>query len=179
MRVRKGFLATAFAAAAMQSAPASAEPPVIPPDYAAMMKEHVGSWQSTGEICVDGKCEPMTAKWSCAEARRSTALWCEWDHFNTDGSPQNIEHEAIGYETESGKLRFTRIHEDGTVNTALVGVDGKWMRRRWEFPKNGKTAVAANDIDTSTSGLWKQRVVTTVDGKVVWEMRATHKRIAL
>jgi hypothetical protein len=157
---------------------ASAAEPVIPAAYAAMMKEHIGTWETTGEMCVDGKCEPMTAKWSCKEARPSSALWCEWHHFKPDGSPLNIEHEAIGYETESGKLRFMRIHENGTVNTVLIDVDGKWMRRHWEFPRDGKTALAANDIDTSTSGLWKHRFTMTVDGKVVREMRAIQKRVA-
>jgi hypothetical protein len=52
------------------------------------------------------------------------------------------------------------------------------MRRHGEYPKDGKTAIGANDIDTRTSGLWKQRYTLTVDGKIVREMRATQKRVA-
>jgi hypothetical protein len=152
--------------------------PAIPPAYAAMMKEHLGSWETTGEFCTDGKCEPMTAKWSCEAAAPSSALYCVWHHFKSDGKPMNTEHEVIGYDAEAGKLRFTRIHEDGTVSSVLIDVDGKWMRRHWEYQKDGKTAVAANDIDTSVGGLWKQRFTSTIDGKVVLEMRATQKRVA-
>jgi len=55
--------------------------------------------------------------------------------FLADGRDMNTEHEVIGYDKDAGKLRFTRIHEDGTVDTVLIDVDGKWMRRHWEYRK--------------------------------------------
>jgi hypothetical protein len=175
MKSRLGPLSACLLATVLFAAPPDARR--IPAEYEAMLKEHVGSWQTTGWMTADGEKKPIEATWECRAAGKGPGLSCVWHHKLTDGS-SDTELELIGYDKDAGKLSFTRLHEDGTVGVALVDVSGMTMSRRWEFVTGGRKAVGVNHIVVRESGLWDQNVTIDVEGKRTREMSLTQKRVA-
>jgi hypothetical protein len=169
--------ATLLATLVCKAAAPSPDKPLIPADIAAMTKEHLGSWQTTGWFIDGGKKTPVKANWECRDGGGGPGLVCIWHHESVD-APPDTEHELIGFDKAAGKLSFTRIHEDGMIGTAFVDVGGKTMSRRWEWTEDGKKAVGRNHIVVREPGLWEQHVTVEIDGKLVREMDLTQTRTA-
>ncbi|MBC8025130.1 MAG: hypothetical protein H7Y89_03995 [Steroidobacteraceae bacterium] len=166
-----------FAALSLLGAPAGAAPPgELPPEIAAMLKEYVGEWKTTGWYSSAGKKEVMTWRWNCRN-QNGLGLACVW-HYDWPDRPTNTEDELVGFDLQTGKLHFARLREDGSLQTALAEVNGKSLTRRWEWQEDGKAASGHIHIDTRVSGRWEQRITIKIDGKVVREGELTHTRVA-
>ena len=151
-------------------------PPPIPGNILGMLKEHLGSWETSGYTRDEKGTTPVKATWSCRGVSGGPGLLCTWHHEWMD-RPPDVEEEIIGFDRESGKLRFTRVHPDGSVQSILVDATGKSMDRRWEFQRDGQTAVGNNHIDVVAPGHWEQRMTIEVGGKQTWEMVLTQRRV--
>jgi hypothetical protein len=149
----------------------------LPPDIKAILEEHVGSWEATGWTIDEKGKKPMKATWTCRHLSDGPAVLCTWHHAWVD-KPPDVEEEIIGFDRESGKLRFTRAHPDGSVGTLLVDATAKTMDRHWEFEKDGNKGVGNLHIEVREPGHWEQTVTVEVGGKRTFEMVATQRRLA-
>lgn len=171
--------AAAFALATVGTSVAVSPAPVaqVPPEVAAMLKEHRGKWRTEGQWISHGKAQPAKASWECKAAVDGIGNVCTWNHEWADRAPDSAL-EIMGYDPDQKALSITRVTDRGFIHTATpIIVRGNTMTRRWESNEDGKISVGVNEIVVKAPGDWVQHMTIEVDGKRITEMNVTHHRV--
>lgn len=153
-------------------------PPIIPPEIAAILKEHVGRFHSVMEMQVDGRTITLEGTRECAAVEAGAGVLCRWhDSQSPDGQPRE-DVEILGFDPEAGLLRSARISAFGVLTTSTIAVAGNVMTVRSETNADGVATVRFNQITVVPGGGWTQRFTVDADGKRVMEGTIRHERLA-
>jgi hypothetical protein len=150
--------------------------PEVPPEIAAMLKEHLGKWRTEGQWISHGKAQPTKASWQCKAAVDGIGNVCTWNHEWADRAPDSAL-EIMGYDRDRKTLSITRVTDGGFIHTVAPTVRGNTMTVRWESVEDGKTSVGVNEIVVKAPGDWVQHMTIEVDGERTTEMNVTHHRV--
>jgi hypothetical protein len=156
---------------------AAAAPPEIPAEIISMLSEHRGSWRTEGWIIEGEKRTPAKATWECKPALNGIGNVCTWNHEWVD-RPHDSALEIMGYDPSLKVLRIQRLNDNGIMGPgADVVVRGNTMTVVRDFTENGKAGVVRNEIVVAKPGEWNQRVTVDLDGKRLYEMNLTQRRV--
>jgi hypothetical protein len=169
-------LSFTFAATAGAAAGTAPPSPLVPAEVAAMLKEHLGRWRTEGRIVSQGKVQSANATWECKSAVEGVGNVCTWKHEWADGRT-DAALEIMGYDAALKTMSITRIGDNGVIGTVPVAVRGNTMTVRRELQTDGKTTVVVNEVIVKAPGEWVQHATTDVEGKRVYEMNNTHRRL--
>lgn len=152
-------------------------PPAIPPEIAAILKEHIGRFRSVMEIRVDGQTLTFETTRECEAVGGGAGVLCRWHDDQSPAGPAREDLEILGYDPEAGLLRSARITAPGMLTTGTLAVAGNVMTVTSQFTANGAT-VKFNQIMVVPGGGWTQRFTADMGGGRIAEGTTRHERLA-